>query len=63
MYKVAATDHRGAVVTFACGTPDQALDKVLELVSRGFEKVRVVDPAGKERSGTAFKTLLLNGKL
>jgi hypothetical protein len=63
MYKVKATDHRGAPVTYACGTPDQAYEKVLELTGQRFGAVRVVDPAGKEYTGAAFKAMLLNGEI
>ena len=39
-------------------------DRGSERARAAFEDLRVrLDPAGKERSGIAFKTLLLNGKL
>jgi hypothetical protein len=63
MYKVKATDHRGALVTYACGTLNQAYEKVLELTGQRFVAVRVVDPAGKEHTGAAFKAMLLNGEI
>lgn len=58
MYKIKAKDHRGEAVTFACGTPDQAFDKVLQLTAQGYQDLRVIDPSGKERTGTAFMMLL-----
>jgi len=63
LYKVKAKDPRGRLVIFACGTPDQAFEKVVQLAAQGFGDVSVTDPAGKDRPAEAFKALLLNGEL
>ncbi len=55
MYKIRATDHRGAAVTFACGTADQAFERVLDLVGRGFTEIRITDPGTKEWSAADFR--------
>lgn len=57
MYIVKATDHRGAT-SFACGTPDQALDRADELADRGFKGVTIQDPRGKEWTAAAFERSL-----
>lgn len=54
MYKVKATASTGPV-TFGCGTPEQAMEKVVELIARGLGDVRVIDPAGKETTADDFK--------
>ncbi len=58
MYIVKATSHAGPV-SFACGTLDQALDRLADLSSRGFQEVSVKDPKGKEWSAAAFMTAFL----
>jgi hypothetical protein len=63
MYKVKAKDTRGRTVTFACGTPDQAYEKILQLTGQGLAEVRVIDVAGKEWTGAAFKAMLLNAEV
>ena len=63
MYKISATDPRGKTSTYACGTPDQAYEKIVQLASQGFRDVSVTDPAGKERPAETFKALVLNGEL
>ncbi|BCM82202.1 hypothetical protein NS228_04365 [Methylobacterium indicum] len=55
MYKVTGTDPTGRALTFACGTDLQALDKVRELMGRGFRDISVADPKGRRTSGTAFE--------
>ena len=55
MYKVTGTDPTGRALTFACGTDLQALDKVRELMGRGFRDISVSDPTGQKISGTAFE--------
>ena len=54
MYKVKAT-RNGSPFAFACGTPEQAMDKVLELLGQGLKDVRVIDPAGSETAANEFK--------
>ena len=54
MYKVKATRNGGAM-TFAAGTAEQAVDKVLELLGQGLKDVRVVSPAGAEMAAEDFK--------
>lgn len=55
MYKVTGTDPTGRTLAFACGTNLQALDKVRELMARGFHDISVADPKGQQTSGTAFE--------
>lgn len=55
LYKVTGTDPTGRAVTFACGTDLQALDKVRELMGRGFRDILVADPKGQQTSGAAFE--------
>ncbi len=54
MFKITAKDQRGERI-FACGTPDQALDKADELTGRGMMIVTIVDPAGREWSLADFR--------
>ncbi|WP_425463340.1 hypothetical protein [Methylobacterium terricola] len=49
------TDPMGRALTFACGTDLQALDKVRELMSRGFRDISVFDPKGQQQGGAAFE--------
>ncbi len=55
LYKVTGTDPTGRALTFACGTDLQALDKVRELMARGFRDISVADPKGQRTNGTAFE--------
>lgn len=55
MYKVTGTDPTGRVLTFACGTDLQALDRVRELMARGFRDISVADPRGQQTGGAAFE--------
>jgi hypothetical protein len=55
LYKVAGTDPTGRALVFACGTDLQALDKVRELMSRGFRDISVADPKGQQQSGATFE--------
>lgn len=55
MYTVKANDHGGRAVSFACGTPEQALERMQELTSRGFDNVRLTDLKGKEWNLGAFE--------
>jgi hypothetical protein len=57
VYIVKAADHRGPV-TYACGTPDQALNRANELVGRGCKHVVIKDPKGKEWTAAAFEASL-----
>lgn len=57
MYTVKASSHTGPV-SFACGTPEQALDRVFELTSRGFKDIAVTDPSGKVWTAAAFERSL-----
>ena len=57
VYIVKAADHRGST-SFACGTPDQALDKAFELTDRGFTDVTIKDPKGKEWTAAALESSL-----
>ena len=54
MYKVKAT-RRGGTVTFACGTAEQAMGKLLELTAQGLADIRVIDPAGVDTPADDFK--------
>ncbi|GLS56949.1 hypothetical protein [Methylobacterium gregans] len=58
MYKVRGTDPSGRVMTFACGTDEQAMEKTWELQRRGFRDVVVLDPKGKELNARAFERSL-----
>ncbi len=58
MYKVKGTDPSGRVMTFACGTDEQAMEKTWELQRRGFRDVVVLDPKGKELNARAFERSL-----
>ncbi|MGX7709489.1 hypothetical protein [Methylobacterium sp. Gmos1] len=49
------TDPTGRTLTFACGTDLQALDKVRELMTRGFRDISVVDLRGQQTNGIAFE--------
>jgi hypothetical protein len=55
LYKVTGTDPTGRTLAFACGTDLQALDKIRELMSRGFRDISVADPKGQQQSGAAFE--------
>jgi hypothetical protein len=57
MYLVKATDHRGPV-SYACGTPYQALGKAFDLAGMGIKDVIIKDPKGKEWTPAAFETSL-----
>jgi hypothetical protein len=52
---VTGTDPRGRTLAFACGTDLQALDKIRELMARGFRDISVADPKGQHTSGSAFE--------
>lgn len=58
VYKVRGTDPSGRVMTFACGTDEQAMEKTWELQRRGFRDVVVLDPKGKELNARAFERSL-----
>lgn len=58
MYKVRGTDPSGRVMTFACGTDEQAMEKTWELKRRGFRDVVVLDPKGRELAAAAFERSL-----
>lgn len=60
MYTVRASDHGGRAVSFACGTAEQALDRMIELTSRGFDQVRLTDPKGKEWTLRDFERSMLD---
>jgi hypothetical protein len=54
MFIVKGTSNAGSS-SFACGTADQALEKVRELVGRGFQSITVTDPKGRCRTGDEFQ--------
>jgi hypothetical protein len=58
VYKVRGTDPSGRVMTFACGTDEQAMEKTWELQRRGFRDVVVLDPKGREMGAVAFERSL-----
>lgn len=58
VFTVKGIDPRGSVMTFACGTDEQAMEKTWELRRRGFRDVVVVDHKGKELSDAAFERSL-----
>lgn len=58
MYKVTGTDPTGRTLSFACGTDEQALDKVRELERRGFRDISVADPKGQQKTAAAFERSL-----
>jgi hypothetical protein len=41
--------------SFACGTTEQALDKVLELLGRRFQDISVTDPNGRRFTADEFQ--------
>jgi hypothetical protein len=41
-------------MTFACGTAEQALERVQELTGRQFRDIVVIDPSGKEAGAEQF---------
>ncbi len=41
--------------SFACGTTEQALDKVLELLGRRFQELSVTDPKGRTWTADEFQ--------
>jgi hypothetical protein len=57
VYIVKAADHRGST-NFACGTPEQALDRALELAGRGFKNVIIKDRQGNEWTAAALEASL-----
>ncbi|CAM3132949.1 hypothetical protein JHFBIEKO_3931 [Methylobacterium mesophilicum] len=58
VFTVKGIDPSGRVMTFACGTDEQAMEKTWELVRRGFREIVVADPKGKEMSAAAFERSL-----
>ena len=58
MFTVKGIDPSGRVLTFACGTDEQAMEKTWELQRRGFRDVVVVDPKGRELGAAAFERSL-----
>jgi hypothetical protein len=40
--------------SYACGTADQAYEKVTQLLGRGFENITVTDPSGRCRTAEEF---------
>ncbi|MBM0204684.1 hypothetical protein JNW90_17570 [Micromonospora sp. STR1s_5] len=53
MFIVRGASEMGPV-SIACGTSGQALEKVLQLLGRGFQNVTVTDPTGRSRSADEF---------
>ena len=41
--------------SFACGTTEQSLEKVLELIWRGFQDISVTDPKGRRFTADEFQ--------
>ena len=41
-------------VSFACGTGEQALKKLLELLGRSFQDITVTDPKGRCKTADEF---------
>jgi hypothetical protein len=41
--------------SFACGTAEQALERVLELRGRLYQKISVTDPKGRTRTADEFQ--------
>jgi hypothetical protein len=58
VFTVKGIDPSGRVMTFACGTDEQAMEKTWELARRGFREITVADPKGKEMSAAAFERSL-----
>ena len=58
VFTVKGIDPSGRVMTFACGTDEQAMEKTWELARRGFREIMVADPKGKEMSAAAFERSL-----
>jgi hypothetical protein len=42
-------------VSIACGTAEQALEKLLDLLRRGFQDLTVTDPKGREWTADDFQ--------
>lgn len=58
VFTVKGIDPKGRVKTFACGTDEQAMEKVWELQRRAFREIVTVDHAGKEMRAAAFERSL-----
>ncbi|MGH1589783.1 hypothetical protein [Methylobacterium sp. P5_C11] len=58
VFTVKGIDPSGRVMTFACGTDEQAMEKTWELARRGFREITVSDPRGKELTAAAFERSL-----
>ena len=58
VFTVKGIDPSGRVMTFACGTDEQAMEKTWELQRRGFREVVVVDPQGRELAAAVFERSL-----
>ena len=41
--------------SFACGTTEQALEKVLELIGRGFQDISVTNSKGRKFTADEFQ--------
>ena len=54
MFIVKGTSNAGSS-SFACGTADQALEKVRELVGRGLQDITVTDPKGRRWTADEFQ--------
>lgn len=57
MYIVKANDHRG-LVSYACGTVYQALERANDLAGRGVKDVVIKDPQGKEWTPSTLEASL-----
>lgn len=54
MFIVRGTSQLGPS-SYACGTSEQALERVLDLLGRGFQGVSVADPKGRTWTGDEFQ--------
>jgi len=54
MFIVRSVSQTG-VVSIACGTAEQALEKMRELLGRGFQNVTVTDPKGRRWNADEFQ--------
>ncbi|MBM0206516.1 hypothetical protein JNW90_28570 [Micromonospora sp. STR1s_5] len=43
--------------SFACGTAEQAIEKLRELIARGFQDVTVTDPNGRKWTADEFQRI------
>lgn len=58
MFTVKEIDPSRRVMSFACWTGEQAMERTWDLARRGFREVTVTDPKGKEMSAAAFEQSL-----